>query len=88
MEFALCLLLAIFVANIAGYPSGAPVMVCESMTPGHMFEPQTSECPFVTHPEKVRLILFVTCINDETVFCFVVDDYRYQHQSEVDIAIS
>jgi len=52
MEFALCLLLANFVVNIAGYPSGAPVMVCESMTPGHMFDPQTSECPFVTHPEK------------------------------------
>ena len=66
MKFVVCLLLAIFVANIAGYPSGAPVMVCESMTPGHMFEPQTSECPFITHPEKVRSTLFVTCIHDVT----------------------
>jgi len=48
----LVLVLLVASRGVAGYSSGAPILVCNSMKPGHVFGAQTTPCPFFTKPEK------------------------------------
>lgn len=57
MKLILCFLVCFSLRNIHSSPNGAPELqsVCESMTPGHPAEPQTSRSPFNIAVSKISV---------------------------------